>query len=233
MGILSLFQRKQKNTQVVLKSNNSLERAADSILSQRGKQIVDGINKPTASTGTPMDKLHGGAKRMAQMSNIGGGSNAVSKNDVGENAVIIPILRAGMSMSNRLTKRLPKADVARISMRRNLHTLKPFVAWDEFEQIKEPESKRVFITDPALATAGSILKTLEHMKKYGFKDENVVIMAMFGCQSGIERIFKEHPEVKLFLVHMADGIREDGYLLPYNGDTGDRLYGVRENEYVI
>ena len=112
-------------------------------------------------------------------------------------------------------------------------TLKPFVAWDEFEQIKEPESKRVFITDPALATAGSILKTLEHMKKYGFKDENVVIMAMFGCQSGIERIFKEHPEVKLFLVHMADGIREDGYLLPYNGDTGDRLYGVRENEYVI
>lgn len=56
---------------------------------------------------------------------------------------------------------------------------------------------------------------------------------MFGCQSGIERIFKEHPEVKLFLVHMADGIREDGYLLPYNGDTEDRLYGVRENEYVI
>lgn len=32
--------------------------------------------------------------------------------------------------------------------------------------------------------------------------------------------------MKLFLVHMADGIREDGYLLPYNGDTGDRLYGV-------
>ena len=131
---------------------------------------------------------------------------AVSKNDVGENAVIIPILRAGMSMSNRLTKRLPKADVARISMRRNLHTLKPFVAWDEFEQIKEPESKRVFITDPALATAGSILKTLEHMKKYGFKDENVVIMAMFGCQSGIERIFKR-PGHQAAANHHAAAVR--------------------------
>ena len=84
MGILSLFQRKQKNTQVVLKSNNSLERAADSILSQRGKQIVDGINNPTASTGTPMDKLHGGAKRMAQMSNIGGGSKATGGGGVDE-----------------------------------------------------------------------------------------------------------------------------------------------------
>lgn len=60
-----------------------------------------------------------------------------------------------------------------------------------------------------------------------YKHPNLFVMIPY------ERIFKEHPEVKLFLVHMADGIREDGYLLPYNGDTGDRLYGVRENEYVI
>lgn len=53
MEFLSLFQRKQKNTQAVSKSNASLERAADSILNQRGKQIVDGLNRTTASTGTP------------------------------------------------------------------------------------------------------------------------------------------------------------------------------------
>ena len=84
MGILSLFQRKQKNTQAITKNNVSLSRAADSILSQRGKQIVDGLNKTTASTGTPMDKLHGGAKRMAQMSNIGGGSKATGGGGVDE-----------------------------------------------------------------------------------------------------------------------------------------------------
>ena len=61
-----------------------MERTADSILSQRGKQIVDGLNKTTASTGTPMDKLHGGAKRMAQMSNIGGGSKATGGGGVDE-----------------------------------------------------------------------------------------------------------------------------------------------------
>ena len=43
MEFLSLFQRKQKNTQAVSKSNASLERAADSILNQRGKQIEDHI----------------------------------------------------------------------------------------------------------------------------------------------------------------------------------------------
>lgn len=36
------------------------------------------------STGTPMDKLHGGAKRMAQMSNIGGGSKATGGGGVDE-----------------------------------------------------------------------------------------------------------------------------------------------------
>ena len=55
MGFLSLFQRKQKNTQVVPKSNTSLERAADSILSQRGKQIVDGLSRAVCIQGWRVD----------------------------------------------------------------------------------------------------------------------------------------------------------------------------------
>ena len=84
MGFLSWLERKQKNTQAISKGNASLERTADNIHNQRGKQIVDGLNKTTASTGTPMDKLHGGAKRMAQMSNIGGGSKATGGGGVDE-----------------------------------------------------------------------------------------------------------------------------------------------------
>ena len=97
MEFLSLFQRKQKNTQAISKSNASLERAADSILNQRGKQIVDGLNRTTASTGTPMDKLHGGAKRMAQMSNIGGGSKATGGGGVDEG------MKAMLYNTHRLT----------------------------------------------------------------------------------------------------------------------------------
>ena len=83
MGILSLFQR-EKGTQTISNTNTSLERVADSILNTRGQQIIDGLNKPTASTGTPMEKLHGGARKMAQMSNIGGGSKATGGDGVDE-----------------------------------------------------------------------------------------------------------------------------------------------------
>lgn len=77
------------------------------------------------------------------------------------------------------------------------------------------------------------LKTIERAVKYGFKEENIIIMAMFGGEGGLEKVIGKYPKVKIYLAHKADGIREDGYLLPYNGDTGDRLYGVRENEYAI
>lgn len=84
MKFLSLFKGKNKNTQVMSRSETSLEIEADNILSKRGKQIEDGLSKTTASTGTPMENLHGGAKKMAQMSNIGGGSKATGGGGVDE-----------------------------------------------------------------------------------------------------------------------------------------------------
>ena len=56
---------------------------------------------------------------------------------------------------------------------------------------------------------------------------------MFGGQSGLEKLGKEYPNIKIYIAHVADGIREDGYLVPYKSDTGDRLYGIRENEFII
>lgn len=84
MKFLALFQGKQKNTQLISNRNSSPEKFVDNILNQRGKQIIDGINKTTSGTGIPIKKLHGGAKRMAQMSNIGGGSKATGGGGVDE-----------------------------------------------------------------------------------------------------------------------------------------------------
>lgn len=155
---------------------------------------------------------------------------ALEKGDYGQNTVVCPILRAGLSMSNRLMKRLPMAEIAKISMKRNLKTLEPYVEWDELNKINNIGSKKLIITDPAIATGGSILKTLEIARRCGFKNENIVIMAMFGGPMGLKKLASKYPDIKIYLTHMADGMRKDGYLLPYNGDTGDRLYGVREKD---
>ena len=66
------------NHLIALRDNKPKESSpGDSIDVWRGRHIC-------YLTGTPMDKLHGGAKRMAQMSNIGGGSKATGGGGVDE-----------------------------------------------------------------------------------------------------------------------------------------------------
>lgn len=156
-------------------------------------------------------------------------SKTFQETDEGLGSIIVPILRAGKSMSNRMEKRLPLANTYQISMRRNMETLRPFVDWDEFCEIDMKLTKNVIIVDPALATGGSILETIKRLHEVGFKDENILIMSMFSSEVGLENIFSKYNNIKIHTVHLADGMRSDGYLIPDNGDTGDRLYGVRES----
>ena len=47
---------------------------AEAIYAETSEKIKRGLEKATASTGTPIASLKGGAKYMAQLSNVGGGS---------------------------------------------------------------------------------------------------------------------------------------------------------------
>ena len=77
MKLLSIFHRNRiKNIPAVSKRDALLVEAADTIIKQNTAKIQHGLNNLTASTGTPMNKLHGNAKRLAQMANVGGGSKA-------------------------------------------------------------------------------------------------------------------------------------------------------------
>lgn len=57
------------------------------------KQVVDaGIQKSTASNGTPMNKLHGAAHATATLSNIGGGSVATGGGGMKQGVKLLGIL---------------------------------------------------------------------------------------------------------------------------------------------
>lgn len=67
---MSLLKRNKRNA--LPPDNPNLEIKNTLITSQR--KIAEGLSRKTASTGTPIVDLHGGAKFMVQLSNIGGGS---------------------------------------------------------------------------------------------------------------------------------------------------------------
>lgn len=64
-----------KNENLVPVSPSSSEAASlKNVIEKTNNDIQKGLEMPTASTGTPIEKINGGAKFMAQLSNIGGGS---------------------------------------------------------------------------------------------------------------------------------------------------------------
>ncbi len=75
MGLFDLLKRKETKA-LARQKTLTLEQAANQMLHRTETQIREGLSKPTAGTGTQMDKLRGMAKTVAQIANIGGGSKA-------------------------------------------------------------------------------------------------------------------------------------------------------------
>ena len=72
------------------------------IVEKTDKLIQQGLERPTASTGTPTAKLSGGALFLTQLSNIGGGSIATGGNGIRGGFNIIAANIAGKSILNSL-----------------------------------------------------------------------------------------------------------------------------------
>lgn len=136
---------------------------------------------------------------------------------------IVPILRAGLGMVNGVHKVFPTARVGHIGMYRNEETLEP----QEY-YCKLPdgiENKTVILVDPMLATGGSACDALAALKKRGCK--NIKMMSIIAAPEGIERVAKEHPDVRVYVSTLDRELNENGYILPGLGDAGDRLFGTK------
>ena len=90
---------------------------AQTVVMETGQRIKEGLEKQFASTGTPMEDLSGGAKFMAQVSNIGGGSLDVGGGGIKEGFGILlanvdaqATLRAELQQGEESPKEIESAD---------------------------------------------------------------------------------------------------------------------------
>ncbi len=136
--------------------------------------------------------------------------------------VIVPILRAGLGLSESFLQMLPEATVAHYGMARNEETLQPEVYLEQIpDQIGEAE---VFILDPMLATGGSALAAIDGLKKRGARHLHFVCLV--ASPEGIELLNENHPDVPVTTAAIDQGLNEHGYIVPGLGDAGDRIFGT-------
>ena len=136
--------------------------------------------------------------------------------------VLVPVLRAGLSMVNSFVEMIPKAKVGHIGLQRDEETLEPVDYY--YKTPKDLETSKVIILDPMLATGGSASAAASFLKKRGAKD--VTLACLIGAPEGVKKMAEDHPDVKIYTAALDRQLNDVGYILPGLGDAGDRTFGT-------
>ena len=136
--------------------------------------------------------------------------------------VLIPILRAGIVMTDGVLNLIPTARVGHVGLYRDPRTLKPVTYY-----LKLPENvgeALVIVVDPMLATGGSAVEAVRLVKESGAED--VRFLCLVAAPEGVRAFRRVHPDVPIYTAALDRELNEHGYILPGLGDAGDRLFGT-------
>ena len=150
---------------------------------------------------------------------------AIAKTKVisGRKLAFVPVLRAGLGMVEGAVKLVPAAKIGHIGIFRDPETKN---AVDYYCKLPFDIAERdVIVTDIMLATGGTVLKTIEILKKAGAR--SVKVMCIIACPVGIEAVHNVYPEVEIYCGAVDDGLDEKLYIVPGMGDAGDRIFGTK------
>ena len=106
----------------------------------------------------------------------------------GRNQAVVPILRAGLGMTDGILNLLPTAKVGHIGLYRDPETHLPH---EYYCKLPEPINERtIIVTDPMLATGGSAIDAIKFIKERG--GVNIKFMCIIAAPEGLEKLATEH-----------------------------------------
>jgi uracil phosphoribosyltransferase len=141
----------------------------------------------------------------------------------GKKVTLVPILRAGLGMLDGVLDVIPSAKVSVVGIARNHETLQPEPYLERF--VGKLDERTAIILDPMLATAGSMIATIEMLKKA--RARQIKALVLVAAPEGIQRLNAAHPEVEVYAAAIDSHLNEVGYIIPGLGDAGDKIFGTK------
>ncbi|TSB44753.1 uracil phosphoribosyltransferase [Alkalicoccobacillus porphyridii] len=141
----------------------------------------------------------------------------------GKKLGVVPILRAGLGMTDGILRMIPAAKVGHVGLYRDPETLKPVEYYVKLP--KDVEERDFIVIDPMLATGGSAIDAISSIKKRGAT--NIKLMCLVAAPEGVKAFNEAHPDVDVYLAAMDEKLNDHGYIVPGLGDAGDRLFGTK------
>lgn len=136
--------------------------------------------------------------------------------------ILVPVLRAGLSMVSSFLEIIPDAKVGHIGLQRDEKTLEPVDYY--YKTPKRLDESVTIVLDPMLATGGSAVASFNSLKQEGAK--KCVLACLIAAPDGIRKMQEEHPDISVYTAALDRQLNSVGYILPGLGDAGDRTFGT-------
>lgn len=143
--------------------------------------------------------------------------------------VISTILRAGLPFHHGILNYFDNAENAFVSAYRKYKDTLKFDIHIEYIASPRIDGKTLIITDPMLATGGSMELSYRAMLTKGNPSE-IHVVSIIASRKAVDHIASVFPEDKttIWCAAIDPEINDHSYIVPGLGDAGDLAYGEKE-----
>src|SRR5690348_3532712 len=128
--------------------------------------------------------------------------------------LLVPVLRAGLGMSDAALGLLPESSMGFVGLARDEHTFEPRAYLESLPA--DLSGQPVLVLDPMLATGGSLIHCCRLLSDRGCTD--ITVLCVLAAPEGIARLEASGLPLRLVTAAIDDGLNEHAFIVPGLGD---------------
>ena len=135
--------------------------------------------------------------------------------------LIVPVLRAGLGMSDAALALLPDSQMGFVGLARDEQTYEPRAYLESLP--RDLTGLPVLVLDPMLATGGSLEHCCRLLAERGCTD--ITVCCVLAAPEGVARLERSGLPLRLVTASIDRGLNDKMFIVPGLGDAGDRQFG--------
>ncbi len=135
--------------------------------------------------------------------------------------LLVPVLRAGLGMSDAALALLPESSMGFVGLARDEETFRPRAYLESLPT--DLTGLPVLVLDPMLATGGSLEHCCRLLAERGATE--ITVLCVLAAPEGIDRLDRSGLPLRLVTAAIDERLNNKMFIVPGLGDAGDRQFG--------
>lgn len=137
---------------------------------------------------------------------------------------LVSIMRSGDALLDTFMAHFPEANVNKILVQRDEETAEPHFNYMKLSSTIASNNP-VVITEPMIATGGTLGMVISLLKDKGVREENIIVASICAAPEGLVVLAEKFPKIQVVMIELDERLNEKKYIVPGLGDFGDRYFG--------